>query len=108
MRQTVSHVKKNDIVKIIAGSEKGKTGKVLRVNHKTNKVVVEKINLVKRHRKATGKDAGGIVEMEAPIAASNVLLYADSLGRGVRTQTKILDNGKKVRFSQKHNLQLDK
>jgi len=108
MRQTVSHVKKNDIVKIIAGSEKGKTGKVLRVNHKTNKAVVEKINLVKRHRKATGKDAGGIVEMEAPIAASNVLLYADSLGRGVRTQTKILDNGKKVRFSQKHNLQLDK
>jgi len=105
---TVTHVRKNDIVKIIAGSEKGKTGKVLRILHKTNKVVVEKVNLVKRHKKATGKDAGGIIEMEAPIAASNVLLYADSLGRGVRTQTKVLDNGKKVRFSKKHNLQLDK
>ena len=108
MRPTVNHVKKNDIVKIMAGSDKGKTGKVLRVNHKTGKVTVEKVNLVKRHKKATGKDAGGIVEMEAAISASNVLLYADSLGRGVRTQTKVLDNGKKVRFSMKHNLQLDK
>jgi large subunit ribosomal protein L24 len=78
------------------------------VNHKTGKVIVEKVNLVKRHKKATGKDAGGIVEMEAPIAASNVLLYCESVGRGVRTQTKLLENGKKVRFNQKHNVQLDK
>jgi len=108
MRQSVFHVKKNDLVQVIAGSEKGKTGKVLRILHKKGKVVVEKVNLVKRHRKPTGRDAGGIVEMEAPIAASNVLLYADSVGRGVRTQTKVLDGGKKVRVNRKHNVQLDK
>src|SRR6476646_3736901 len=108
MPHSVFHVKKNDLVQVIAGSEKGKTGKILRVLHKKGKVLVEKVNLVKRHKKATGKEAGGIVEMEAPIAASNVLLYAESVGRGVRTQTKVLDGGKKVRFNQKHNVQLDK
>jgi large subunit ribosomal protein L24 len=108
MRQTVFHVKKNDVVQVMAGSEKGKTGKVLRVNHKTGKVVVEKVNLVKRHKKSTGKDAGGIIEQEAPIAASNVLIYCEPAGRGVRTQVKVLDNGKKVRFNPKHNVQLDK
>ena len=107
MRPTVFHVKKNDLVQIIAGSEKGKTGKVLRVLHKKGKVVVEKVNLVKRHKKPNGREAGGIVEMEAPIAASNVLLYADSVGRGVRTQTKV-EGGKKVRVNRKHNVQLDK
>ncbi len=108
MLRTVKHVKKNDIVKVLVGRDKGKTGKILRVNNKTGKVTVEKVNVVKRHKKATGKEAGGIVEMESPIHASNVLLYADSLGKGVRTSIKSLDGGKKVRFNRKNNLQLDK
>lgn len=108
MLRTIKHVKKNDIVKVLSGKDKGKTGKILRIINKTGKVVVEKVNVVKRHRKATGKQPGGIIEMEAPIHASNVLLYADSLGKGVRTSTKVLDGGKKVRFNRKNNLQLDK
>src|SRR4051812_37107643 len=101
---TVKHVKKGDIVQVMTGSEKGKTGKVLRVNNKTGKVTVEKVKLIKRHQKATGKSPGGIIEKEAPIHASNVLLYAESLGKGVRTQLKAVDGGKKVRFNAKNNL----
>lgn len=108
MERVVKHVKKNDVVQVMVGRDKGKTGKVLRVLNKTGKVVVEKINIIKRHKRATGKEAGGIVEKEAPIHASNVLLYAESVGRGVRTGSKAIDGGKKVRFSHKHNVQLDK
>ena len=104
----ITHVKKNDIVQVISGKDKGKTGKVLRVINKSGKVVVEKINIVKRHKRATGKEAAGIIEKEAPIFASKVLLYADSLRKGVRTSIKALDKGKKVRINLKHNIQLDK
>jgi large subunit ribosomal protein L24 len=108
MTRTVKHVRKNDLVQVIAGKDKGKTGKVLRVINKTGKVVVEKVNVIKRHKRATGKEAGGIIEKEGPIHASNVLLYADSIGKGVRVSVKVADGGKKVRVSSKHNLQLDK
>jgi large subunit ribosomal protein L24 len=109
----IKHVKKNDLVQVLSGKDKGKTGKVLRVINKSGRVVVEKINLVKRHKRPTGKEAGGIVEKEAPIPASKVLLYADSVGRGVRTSVKFTDGtggkkGKKVRVNLKHNIQLDK
>lgn len=104
----VKHVKRNDIVQVLSGKDKGKTGKVLRVINKTGKVVVEKVNLIKRHKKPTGKEAGGIIEKEAPIPASKVLLYSDSASRGVRTSIKFLDEGKKVRVNLKRNIQLDK
>lgn len=106
-RKNISHVKKNDVVQILSGKDKGKTGKVLRVINKHGKVVVEKINMVKRHKKPTGKEAGGIVEKEAPIPASKVLLYADKVGRGVRTSIKLVGD-KKVRTNLKHDIQLDK
>jgi len=113
MLNRVKHVKKNDVVQVLSGKDKGKTGKVLRVINKHGKVVVEKINIVKRHKKATGKDAGGIVEKEAPIPASKVLLYADSVGRGVRTSVKMVEGSgskqsRKVRMNLKHGIQLDK
>jgi large subunit ribosomal protein L24 len=108
MVRTIKHIKKNDVVQVIAGRDKGKTGKVLRIINKTGKVVVEKVNVLKRHKKATAKEPGGIIEKEAPIHASNVLLYAESLGKGVRTSVKAVDGGKKVRQNIKHNLQLDK
>lgn len=106
--RTVFHVKKKDLVQVMIGKEKGKTGKVLRVNHKKNSVFVEKLNIVKRHTKPTGKAAGGIIEQEGPIFLSNVLLYCDKCSRGVRTKRKALESGKKVRVCRKCDTQLDK
>lgn len=104
----VSHVRRNDIVQVISGKDRGKTGKVLRVIHKFGRVVVEKVNMIKRHKKPNGKEPGGIIEKEGAIHASKVLLYSDSAGKGVRTGKTILDGGKKVRINRKLNLQLDK
>lgn len=108
MLTTVKHIKKKDLVQVMVGREKGKTGKVLRVLHKKHKVTIEKLNLVKRHSKPTGKAPGGIVEKEAPIWASSVLLYCEKCSKGVRTHTKVLDKGKKVRTCAKCEAQLDK
>jgi large subunit ribosomal protein L24 len=69
-----NHVKKGDHVMVIAGAHKGKEGKILRVLPKTNRVIIEAVNLVKRHTKpgSQGQQQGGIVEKEAPIHISNV------------------------------------
>jgi len=106
--KTVTHLKKKDLVQIMVGKQKGKTGKVLRVIQKKGRVVVEKLNMVKRHTKATGKAPGGIIEKEGTIPASNVLLYCDKCGKGVRTMKKVLESGKKVRACKKCKTQLDK
>ncbi|MGQ0794488.1 MAG: 50S ribosomal protein L24 [Deltaproteobacteria bacterium] len=75
------HIKKGDTVSVIAGSEKGKTGKVLRVMPSENKAVVEKLNMVKRHTKASAKNpSAGIVEKESGIHVSNLAKY-DSKSR---------------------------
>jgi len=66
------HVRQNDQVMVISGAHRGKTGKVLKVCRKTNRVIVEGVNLVKRHTRATQQAQGGIVEKEAPIHISNV------------------------------------
>ena len=108
MIRTVFHLKKKDLVQVMVGKEKGKTGKILRVIQKKGRVVVEKLNLVKRHTKATGQNAGGIVEKEAPFFAANILLYCEKCGRGVRTMRKVLESGKKVRVCKKCKTQLDK
>jgi large subunit ribosomal protein L24 len=105
---TIFHVRKNDIVQVKTGKDKGKTGKVLRVVRKTGKVVVEKVNVLKRHTKPTGKAPGGIVEKEGSIQASNVLLFCDKCGKGVRTVRKTLESGKKARSCRKCSTQLDK
>jgi len=108
LETTVFHVRKNDIVQVRSGKERGKTGKVLRIVQKTGKVVIEKVNIQKRHTKPTGKAPGGIVEKEGAIEASNVLLYCDKCGKGVRTVRKTLENGKKLRSCRKCKTQLDK
>ena len=105
---TVTHVKKSDLVQVMIGREKGKTGKVLRIHQKTGRLYIEKLNILKRHTKPTGKNAGGIIEREGAIFASNVLLYCDKCTRGVRTRRKALESGKKVRVCTKCNTQLDK
>jgi large subunit ribosomal protein L24 len=105
---TVTHVKKHDLVQVMAGKERGKTGKILRVNQKKGRVLVEKLNMIKKHSKPSQKSSGGIIEVEGLISASNILLYCDKCSSGVRTARKALENGKKVRVCRECKTQLDK
>lgn len=91
-------VRKNDLVMVIAGKDRGKRGKVLRVIPKTARVLVEKINLIKRHTKpGRAGQQGGIVERENPIQVSNLMLICTKCDRPVRTGRSFLADGKKVR-----------
>ena len=103
------HVKKNDLVVVIAGKEKGKSGKVLRVLPETSQVMVESLNVVKRHTRPTRGSAqgGGIIEKESPFAVSNVQLLCKSCNKPVRTGIRVLDDGSKARFCKKCNEILD-
>ncbi len=95
-------IRKNDKVKIIAGKDKGKTGKVIAVLTDKNKVIVEGVNLVKKHiKKGQGSEEGGIVNMEKPIDASNVMFIDEKSGLPVRLGYKVVD-GKKYRVSKKN------
>ncbi|HEY5673499.1 MAG TPA: 50S ribosomal protein L24 [Malonomonas sp.] len=103
------HVKKDDMVKIIAGKEKGKTGKVLRVFPAKGRVVVENLNVVKRHTRPTQLNPeGGIVEKAAPMSISNVMLICGSCSTAVRTGVKVLEDGSKARYCKKCNEIVDK
>lgn len=93
-------IKKNDTVVVISGKDKGKTGTVLRVLPKKNKVVVEGVNMQTKHAKATRTATSEIKHMEGPIDASNVMFYDKKAKKGTRLGTKI-ENGKKVRVSKK-------
>ncbi|MGK2906568.1 MAG: 50S ribosomal protein L24 [Desulfuromonadales bacterium] len=98
------HVKKNDLVKIIAGKDKGKSGKVLRVMPDKGRVLVENLNLIKRHtRPSRSNNEGGIIEKEAPIALSNVQLLCHGCNKPVRTGIRVLEDGSKSRFCKKCN-----
>ena len=88
------YIKTGDTVQITAGRDKGKTGTVLRVDHRRNRVYVEGANIVRRHKKPSPVDPdGGIIEKEAPIHASNVLLYSEKLERGVRVSYRYVGQG---------------
>lgn len=103
------HVKKSDMVMIIAGKDKGKTGKIMRVLAEKGRVVVENLNVVKRHTRPSRANAeGGIIEKEAPLAASNVLLLCGACNKPTRTGIRILDDGSKARFCKKCNEIVDK
>ncbi|RME04079.1 MAG: 50S ribosomal protein L24 [Deltaproteobacteria bacterium] len=102
------HVKKNDIVVVIAGKEKGKRGKVLKVFPEKGRVIVEGLNMIKRHTRPNQMvQQGGIIEREAPIAISNVQLYDPKADRPVRIGYKVLEDGRKVRYSVKTGEILD-
>jgi len=93
-------IRKGDTVQVIAGDDKGKTGRVLSVDEEKQRLVVEKINFVKRHTKA--RKAGvhsGIVEREAPIHLSNVMLYDAKSGRGSRVGVRQLPDGTRERVA---------
>lgn len=109
MAKSKVHVKKGDTVVVISGDTPGKKGKVLEVIPKENRVVVEGYNVVKRHTKPTQKlPQGGILEKEAPIASSNVMIYCPRCDAPRRIGKQMLENGKKVRICRKCGETLDK
>ena len=96
------HIKKDDKVKIVTGRDKGKIGKVLRVDKKKDRILVENINVVKKHTKPTAQNRqGGIVESEAPIHRSNAMLMCNKCMNPVRVKMNQLDDGSKVRVCRK-------
>jgi large subunit ribosomal protein L24 len=102
-------LKKNDLVMVIAGKEKGKSGRILRVFPRKNRVLIEKVNFIKRHSRPTGQTRqGGIIEKEAPIHGSNVMVVCEKCNLPIRVGKKILDDGKKVRVCKKCGELLDK
>ena len=101
-------VRKDDMVMVIAGRERGKTGKVLRLLRSTDRVVVERINLVKRHAKPRGTQTGGILEKEAPLHLSNVQPLCSRCDKPARIGTRRLDDGSGVRICRRCGEQLDK
>jgi large subunit ribosomal protein L24 len=108
-RHTIS-IRKGDQVKIIAGRDAGKTGRVLSINAKKNTVVVEHASIIKRHtRPNPGKNIkGGIVEKEGPVNVSNVLIVCPSCGKHTRIGHTVLPDGKKVRACRRCGTTLDK
>ena len=94
----MERLQRGDLVRITGGNEKGKQGRVKRVLAESNKVVVEGVNLIKRHVKATAQRAGGILEVEAPLAASKVMPIDPETGKPTRVRVRVTD-GKKVRIA---------
>ena len=102
-------LKKDDIVQIITGKEKGKKGKVLAFFPETGRLTVEKLNMLKRNMKSDGKSRqAGIVEKEGSVHMSNVLIVCDKCGKGVRVKRKKLEDGKRVRVCRKCDEVLDR
>jgi len=96
------HVTTGDTVRVMRGEDKGKEGKIIRVHRKTGRVVVEGVNIVKRHRRAQrAEEQSGIVEMPAPIHASNVMLLDPKSGAPTRTRRRIDEDGTKERIAVK-------
>ena len=91
------HIKKDDKVKMITGKDKGKIGKVMRIDGKKGRLLVENINMMKKHSKPTAQNRqGGIVETEAPVPMSNAMLMCNKCLAPVRIKMRNLEDGKKV------------
>jgi large subunit ribosomal protein L24 len=103
-------IRKNDQVKVIAGKDLNKTGRVLRVLREKGRVVVEGVSFLKRHTRPNPQKQikGGIVEREAPIHVSNVMIVCGACGKPTRIGHNILADGKKVRICRSCNSSLDK
>ena len=100
--------KVGDEVVVIAGIDKGKKGKIIKTMKKENKVVVEGVNVRKKHQKPTGQETGGILEIEAPIHASNVMIVDPKTKKRTRIgHTTDSKTGKKVRITKKSNEKID-
>ena len=96
------HIKKNDTVVVLAGEDKGKTGKVLKVLVEKNRALVEGVNMVSKSTKPSAQNPqGGIVKQEAPIHISNLSLVDPKSGKATRVGFKVTEDGKKVRIDKK-------
>lgn len=95
-------VRKNDTVQVMSGEFRGKTGRIVKVFPEKNRALVEGLNIVKRHTKPNRKtQQGGIVQKEAPIHLSNLMLVCPKTGKPTRIGVSILEGGKRVRFSKR-------
>ncbi|RKN65203.1 50S ribosomal protein L24 [Paenibacillus ginsengarvi] len=102
------HVKKEDTVIVITGKDKGKKGRVIAAYPRENRVLVEGVNMVKKHQKPNQQNPqGGILTQEAPIHVSNVMLLDPKSGQPTRVGYKVLDNGTKVRVAKKSGEVID-
>lgn len=102
------HIKRGDTVMVISGQDKGKTGKVIAAFPRESKVIIEGVNIIKKHQKPRGVgQAGEIIEKEAPIFASKVMYYDTTKKKPTRIGYKILKDGKKVRVSKISGEQID-
>jgi large subunit ribosomal protein L24 len=101
------HVKKGDEVMVIAGSNKGQRGRIKQSLPKKERVVVENVNIIKKHVRAMGPRQGGIIELEAPLHVSNVMLICPKCDKASRTGHRINDAGNKVRFCKSCQADID-
>lgn len=96
------HIKKDDLVVVISGTDKGKSGKVLAALPKEDKVIIESVNMISKHTKPKKQgEEGGIIKREAPVFASNVMLLCKKCNKATRIAYKILPEGKKQRVCKK-------
>ena len=102
MQKKHPRIKKDDKVAVIAGKEKGKIGTVLKVDSQKRRVLVEKVNMVKRHARPSAQNAqGGIIEKEAPLDISNVMIVCNKCAEAARIGKRLLEDGSKVRVCKK-------
>ena len=100
------NLKVGDKVVVIAGTSKGKEGKITKTLKNENRVIVEGCNIVKKHKKGNGQESGGILEQEAPIHASNVMLLDPKTKKRTRV-SHVIENNKKVRIAKKSGEKID-
>ena len=100
---SLNKFKKGDMVKVLAGKDKGKTGKILKAIPDKERVVIEKVNMIKKHKRPDQKTKGGVVEKEGSIHISKVGLLCNKCNTAVRVRNKMLEDGKKVRICSKCN-----
>jgi large subunit ribosomal protein L24 len=110
MSRLATPIRKNDQVVVTTGKDRGKRGRVVRLEPDKNRVLVEGVNFVKRHTKPNPQKnvKGGVLEREAPLHASNVQIVCPECGKPTRIGKKILDDGRKVRVCRKCDGVLDK
>ncbi len=102
MQKKHPRIRKDDKVAVIAGREKGKIGTVLKVDSQKGRVIVEKLNMVKRHARPSAQNAqGGIIEKEAPLDISNVMIVCNKCAETSRIGKRVLEDGSKVRYCKK-------
>jgi len=108
MRQGKTNLRVNDQVEVITGKDRGRVGKILKIDKETNRAVVERINMIKRHTKPTdATQAGQIVEREASLHMSNLMLVCPECAKTVRIGKKLLEDGTKVRVCKSCNATIE-